>query len=295
MQLVKMKGTRRGCAMAIVAVCLAGMLALTACSNDAQTPSNDASDAASGKSGTARTLMLAGTQADATKGIVVTNRLGGDIDLVSVKVSDSKDEPTILSLSGLWRDGQDALLFIPASVEKAPSDLVLSIGKKDYVLHDVDFSAFDIAEACLKKKVAYLSYVDGNKEVSTLKHEKDLIAKAEAAKKKKEEEAAKKKAEEEAAAQAAAEAEAAALAQAQAEADAAAYEQPYYEETYYEETYNEQPYYEETYYEEPVYEEASYEDTTYQETTYEQPADQEVAPQESYEETAVSIEPADEE
>lgn len=288
MQLVKMKGTRTVSALALAAACLAGMLALAACSNDTQVPSGDASAETSQQATTTRSLMLAGTQADATKGIVLTNRLGGDIDLVSVNVSDSKDEPTILSLGGLWRDGQDALLFIPESVEKNPSDLVLSIGKKDYTLHDVDFSAFDIGELCLKKKTAYLSYVDGDKEKSTLKHEQKLIAKAEAAKKKREEEAARKKAEEEAAAQAAAEAEAAAQAQAQAEAEAASYEQQYYEEPYYQEPYYQEPYYEETYYEEPVYEE-----TTYQESPQEQPVEQDAVPQETYEETAVTIEPAD--
>ena len=225
MEMVKTKG---------FALVLAAMLAfacmLVGCSDD---------QAASESGTTEAARVVVGSQAEASKAIILTNGLGVDVTDVGVNVSGSKDEPAVLAVSDAWADGSDAMVFLPEAYEAAPSDLVLTAGKKEFVLHDVDFSAFEDADVMVEEKVAYLSYEVDGKAITTLDHEKDIADKAAAEKKAKAE--AKKKAEAEKKAQEEAEAAAAA----EAEAAAAAEEEVYYEEPAAE-----------TYYEEPAAEEA---------------------------------------
>ena len=225
--------------------------ALTACALFMFGCADDSASHSSSNSSTHR-LAVVGKQADATKGIVLFNKLGKDIDMVSINVAGSKDEPTVLANGNTWHKSENALIFIPGANEAAASDLVLTVGKKSYVLHDLDFTKITTGEVRLEGKIAYLSYVTDGTEMTTLEHENDLISRAAAVKKAKED-AAKKKAEEEAA-QKAAEEEAA---RAAAEAEAAAqqqYVEPYVEQPYVE-PYVEQPYVEEPYVEQPYTEE----------------------------------------
>ena len=257
----------RGAAMAIV-VFFACMMLLTACSgatNSGQS-NTDADSAAQGHA-----TMVMGDQSSATKAIVLSNKIG-DISKVAVNVSGSKDEPTLLMTGETWSKGTQALIFIPTANSEARSDFVLTVGDKDYVLHEVDFTNIQTGDVCLKDEIAYIQYAMGGKMMSTLEHENDLISREKAVKKaqkakeeaekKAKEEAEKKKAEEEAAARA--EAEAAAAAQAQAEAEAAAaqawteapaedyyYQEPAYDQQYVEQPYVEQPV-EQQYVEQPV-------------------------------------------
>ena len=242
---------------ALVAIC-ACMMLITACSA-VSNPSD--SDAEKDTAGGGHKMMVIGDQARASQAIVLTNKIG-DITKVAVNVSDSKDEPTLLMTGETWGKDAQALIFIPTQNAQEKSDFVLTVGDKDYVLHEIDFTNIQTGDACLEGKIAYISYAMGGKMMSTLEHENDLIAREKAVKKaQKAKEEAEKKAKEEAEKKAAeeaarAEAEAAAAAQAQAEAEAAQawteapadnyyYEQPYdqqYVEQPYDQQYVEQPY-----------------------------------------------------
>lgn len=225
---------KRGAAF-MVAALMAGTLAMAGCGDDAaQAPSDSQGAAVQESSSSVATRAMVGTQAGASKAVVLADNLGADISQASVNVSGSEDEPTMLEIQGTWADGGEAMVFVPEANGEAESDLVLTAGKKEYVLHDVDFSEFDEADVQVEGKVAYLSYEADGQTVSTLEHEKELAEKAkadaEAA-----EAAAKAQEEAEAAAQAEAEAQAAAEAEAQAAAEEPVYEEPVYEEPVYEE------------------------------------------------------------
>ncbi len=245
MEMAKTKG-----AWLIFVVALAAMLALAGCSEAPAT-----SDSTHHTACAPRTIV--GTQAGASKAIIVKNGLGAEITMVSVNAAGSKDEPHMLSIGGTWNDDGYVMMFVPAGNETVPSDFVLTTAKREYVLHDVDFSAFEEAIVKKKDKIGYLVYKADGKKVKTLAHEQKLVEKEKAKK-----EAARVKAE--------AEAEAAA-AQAEAEAAAAApVEEPVYEQPVYEEPVYEEPA-PEAYYEEPVYEEPVYEEPA-PEVYYEEPA-----------------------
>ena len=233
MEMVKTKGAALVLAM-LLAAC-ACMLA--GCSNDA--PASDSGQ----KAESSESRAIVGNQANSSKAIILQNGLGVDISMVGVNVSGSKDQPTVLTVAPAWKQGSDAMVFLPEANASAPSDLVLTADDEEFVLHDVDFSAFDDADVMLEGDVAYLSYELDGQTVTTLDHEKEIADKAAADKKAKAE--AKKKAEEEAEAQKQAE-------EAEAEAESAATEEAAPQEEVYEE-----PAPEETYYEEPVVEEAA--------------------------------------
>ena len=222
MQLVK-----TGHAAWIVAAMLACTCALAGCAGEAVTQEAAASVDASAAS--ARSIVILGSQADAADGVVLENALGDYIERVTVGVSGSKDDPASLSIAGAWGDGADAILFIPQSCASVPCDLTFTVGKKQYVLHDVDFTHFQVGRVCLEGDMAYLSFLPADAALNTLEHEQYLVAKADAAKKAKEAKAAKKKAEK-AEEEARAANEAAAQANAQAEAAWAQSQAVYYEE-----------------------------------------------------------------
>lgn len=222
MQLVK-----TGHAAWIVAAMLACTCALAGCAGEAVT--QEAAASADASAASARSIVILGSQADAADGVVLENALGDYIERVTVGVSGSKDDPASLSIAGAWGDGTDAILFIPQSYASAPCDLAFTVGKKQYVLHDVDFTHFQVGRVCLEGDMAYLSFLPADAALNTLEHEQYLVAKADAAKKAKEAKAAKKKAEK-AEEEARAANEAAAQANAQAEAAWAQSQAVYYEE-----------------------------------------------------------------
>lgn len=240
MESAKTKG-----AWLILAMVLAGMLALAGCSEAPASSDSSRHTACAPKT-------IVGTQAGASKAIIVKNDLGAEITMASVNAVGSKDEPNMLRIGGTWDDGGYVMMFVPSGNETAPSNFVLTTGKREYVLHDVDFSAFDQAIVKKKGKVGYLVYKAEGKKVNTLVHE-EKRAEQEKAK----EEAARVKAK----AEAEAEAEAAAPAEEPAPAPEPVYEEPVYEEPAYVE-----PVYEEPVYQEPVYEEPA------PEVYYEEPA-----------------------
>ncbi|MDO4400847.1 MAG: hypothetical protein Q4D27_07865 [Coriobacteriia bacterium] len=246
----------------LAAALMTSAVFLCACSEPPASTSGSSSDSDAPK---AQSLQVFGFQAAAMKGIVMTNKLGVDVDSIGVAVVDAKDEPTMLEGS-TWAEGTDALVFVPQANEMAVSNFIVNAGKKQYVLHDIDFSKFDSAELCLDGKIAYLTYVQDGKTRSTLEHENDLIKREKAVKKAKQEAIeAKKKAEEEAKAKA----EAEAAAQAAAEAEAAAAAQAAQEQ----QTWVDPNYQEPVYYEEPAYQEPTYDQTYQDQGYYEQPAD----------------------
>ena len=216
MEKAKTKG-----AWLILAMVLAGMLALAGCT---EAPASDSSNHTA-----CAPKTIVGMQAGASKAVIVKNDLGAEITMASVNAVGSKDEPNMLRIGGTWDDGGYVMMFVPAGNETAPSDFVLTTGKREYVLHDVDFSAFDQAIVKKKGKIGYLVYKADGKKVNTLSHEKKLIEQEKAKK-----EAARVKAEAEAEAAAQAEAEAAAPAEEPAPAPEPVYEEPA-PEVYYEE------------------------------------------------------------
>ena len=216
MQMVKAKGIPF--LLVAVVACALGLVGLAGCSGGTQT------------------AATVGTQSDSAKSIVLSNGLGSDITQVSVNPSGVQGAATALEVEGAWADGSAAQVFIPEENQSAPCDIALTTGSGEYVLHEIDLSAFEEAQVLAEGEVAYLSYEVDGQTVTTLDHENELIAQAKAAEeaakkaaeeqaKKEAEEAAAKKAEEEAAKKAEEEA-----AQAEAEAAAAAEEEVYYEE-----------------------------------------------------------------
>ena len=257
-----MKQVKTKALVFLAAALMASAVSLCACSNPPA-----ASDASSGDAGATATqnLRVFGFQAAAMKGVVITNKLGADVDSIGVAIADAKDEPTMLDGSA-WAQGTDALVFIPQANEVEVSNFIVNAGKKQYVLHDIDFSKFDSAELCLDGKLAYLTYVQEGKTRSTLEHENDLIKREKAVKKaKKEALEAKKKAEEEAKAKAEAEAAAQAAAEAEAAAQAAAAQE--------QQAWVDPNYQEPVYYEEPVYQDPTYDQTYQDQGYYEQPVE----------------------
>ena len=168
-----------------------------------------------------------GDKADGAYEIKLTNSTGQDITGVTIKTSNEEAYPAnMLKTDDSFAKDEIRTLYYKPSEEAAKSTTTESgkelpveytvqltfADKSSLELHAFPFDNVKDAEILLQDGMAYISYEQDGKEVSTLEAEKAVKTQAEEA----------KKASEAAAAEAQAQAEAAAAAEAQAQAEAAA-------------------------------------------------------------------------
>ena len=204
-------------AAAFPVVVLAAILALALAGCSGGQGASSSSSSASSESGVEvveETMTVFGDEG-ANGNVVIENGLGSPVTAVIVAPSNASDAAVDLPVqNGPWKAGDSAKIYFAHDGAVSAYDVTLEAGGQAYVLHGIELPKIETATLMLDGAFAYLSYESNGESVSTLAHEQELAAAAEAA----------------AAEAAAAEAAAAEAAAAEAAAAEAAANEVYYEE-----------------------------------------------------------------